>query len=147
MGTLTRRHALRAVLAAGPQLPVRPARACEFWASNLRITHPWTRETAEDATTAVISMKFGDVAEDDRPIGVQTPVASGAELSGAAAKREVDCAIPKGCESVLSQQGTFIRLLGLQYPLDAGRAYPMRLGFPRGGVVAVDLTVDDGRFY
>lgn len=146
MQTLTRRCVLRAGLSAG-LLAGTHARACEFWTSNLRILHPWTRETADDAKTAVVSMKFDQVADDDRLLGVETPVATGAELGGSGAKPEVDFVIPKGRESFLGEQGTFVRLLGLQHPLYVGRTYPMRLHFERGGIVSADLSVDFGRFY
>lgn len=147
MKNLTRRAALHAALATGLCWSVGRARACEFWSPNLRITHPWTRETADGAQTAIVCMKFDQVTEDDRLIGIETAVASGAELGGEGATRELDLAIPKGRETVLGEQGTFVRLLGLRHPLYTGRAYPMRLHFARGGSVATDLTVDYGRFY
>jgi copper(I)-binding protein len=87
------------------------------------------------------------VAVDDRLLGIETPVAEDAELGGVGAKRGIDLAIPKGHETFLGEQGTFVRLLGLRQPLYFGRTYPMRLHFEHDGMVAADLTVDFGRFY
>lgn len=61
------------------------ARACEFFSTHLRIFHPWTRATAEGDTFAVLCMSFDEVRASDRLIRVESPVATHAELSGAAA--------------------------------------------------------------
>ena len=44
--TITRRAALRTALALSACTLLRPAHACEFFTTNLRIYHPWTRATA-----------------------------------------------------------------------------------------------------
>src|SRR5262249_27538467 len=116
-------------------LIVRPARACEYFSPTMRITHPWTRASAPDATSAVVCMKFDEVNEADRLIGVETPVADRAELVG-------DFSIPMGGEVVLSEEGAHVRLVGLKQPLFVGRAYPLDLAFERGGVVSAKLNVD-----
>lgn len=124
------------------------AQACEFWTPTLRVIHPWTHATGDDATTALVCMRFDEVRQDDRLVGVDTPVATGAELTGlgADAGPGINFAIPQGRETQLSQGGTCLRLLGLTMPLEVGRAYPMRLVFDRGGVLNADLTVDFARF-
>ena len=122
------------------------ARACEFFTSNLRIVHPWTRATADDAETAIVCMTLTDVAQDDHLIGVTTPVARAAEISGSGGASSSALAIPAGQETVLSETGIFVRLLGLKHGMAVGRAYPMQLVFERGGAVNVDLSVDYGRF-
>src|ERR1700716_3701563 len=95
-----RRTVLQAGLALCASLVVPRARACEFFTSTMRITHPWTRATAPDATSAVLCMKFDEVTETDRLIGVETPVAEGAELvgkqAGAEVSRAVNFLIPAG---------------------------------------------------
>ena len=144
MSLINRRHALQVGLAAGLLWQLPQARACEFRSSNLRITHPWTRDSGDDATTAIVSMKFDEVAADDRLIGVETPVAGGAELGGEGMARAIDFAIPMGRETLMHERGTFVRLTDLNQPLILGRAYPMRLIFARGGAIAATLTVDFG---
>lgn len=145
---LPRRRVLRAGLAAGAGLLIRPAGACEFFARTLRVTHPWTRASERDATSAVVSMRFDEVSEDERLVGVETPIAEGSELGDAQGGRSpVDLAIPKGRETRLAENGTFLRLTGLQMPLEIGRSYPLRLVFARAGTLRADLSIDYGRFY
>jgi copper(I)-binding protein len=141
-----RRTVLQAGFALCASLVVPSARGCEFFTSTMRITHPWTRATAPDATFAVLCMKFDEVTETDRLIGVETPVAEGAELvegkEDAAAHRAVSFLIPAGRETLLSDEGTHIRLLGLKQPLFVGRSYPLELAFEKSGTVLATLNVD-----
>jgi copper(I)-binding protein len=150
MNTLiTRRMGLRAAVATGLACAGLRARACEFFSSNLRILHPWTRASGDDDTSAIISMRFDQVLQDDRLIGVESMVATGAEMVEAGkdiVRPGVDFFIPKGLESELAESGTFVRLTGLQMPLGVGRTYPLRLIFEVGGVVPADLSVDFVRF-
>lgn len=141
-----RRLALRAGLACAVALTAPSARACEFFSSNLRVTHPWTRATAEDAGFAVVCMKFDEVAQADRLIAVETPVADGAQIGGEATSREVDLVIPAGQETLLTEAGTHVRLVGLRQPLEIARSYPLRLVFAKGGTVDATLNVDYARF-
>ena len=103
---------------------------------------PWTRATAGDATTAVLCMRFDEVAEDDRLVGVETAVARGAEMGGPEAGRAVDLAIPKGSQLELHEQGPHLRLTGLLQPLQVGRDYPLTLHFQKSGVLLARLSVD-----
>jgi copper(I)-binding protein len=143
-GIILRRDVLRAGLVLCASLAVPPARACEFITSTLRITHPWTRATAPDATSAVLCTRFDQVTETDRLIGVDTPVASGAELVVDGVGGKVDFLIPQGRETFLSDDGTHIRLLGLEHPLEVGRSYPLTLVFQKAGEVQAQLNVDYG---
>jgi periplasmic copper chaperone A len=128
----------------------RPAQACDFSTRFLRVTHPWTRASADDATSAVVCMKFDQVLEDDRLIGVDTMVATDAELGtnvgGVSTQASLNFRIPKGQTSLLSEEATFLRLLGLKLPLEVGRAYPMQLTFEKGGNLMTDLNVSFARF-
>jgi copper(I)-binding protein len=141
-----RRTVLQAGLALCASLVLPSARGCEFFTSTMRITHPWTRATAPDATSAVLCMKFDQVTETDRLIGVETPVATGAELvgqqAGAAVSQAVNFLIPAGRETLLSDEGTHIRLVGLTQPLFVGRSYPLELAFEKSGTVLATLNVD-----
>ena len=87
-------------------------------------------------------MKFDEVTVADRLIGVETPVAEGAELVGAGTGAGVDLLIPEGQETLLSDDGTHVRLVGLKHPLFIGRSYPLQLSFEKGGMVNARLTVD-----
>ncbi|MDP2006959.1 MAG: copper chaperone PCu(A)C [Rubrivivax sp.] len=143
---LHRRRLLQAGLALCMVALAPRVRACEFMTPTLRVTHPWTRATGHDATTAVLCMRFDEVSEADRLILVETPVATSAEMGGALARPTVDFLIPQGEETYLDDSGTFVRLLGLTQPLQLGRSYPLRLGFEKGGVFNTTLGVDFGRF-
>lgn len=137
-----RRDVLHAGLALCASLALPAARACEFTSSTLRVTHPWTRATESDARFAVVCMKIDEVIEADRLIGVETPVAAGAELAGAGEGGSVNLLIPPGRETLLSEEGVHIRLLGLAGPLLVGRAYPLSLMFEKGGLMYAQLNVD-----
>lgn len=142
----SRRAVLRtsAALGASCLLPVcRTARACEFFTPHLRVTHPWTRVTPEDAPFAIVSMRIDQVTKADRLIGVETPVATKAEIGGiSTGVSGVSLPIERGRELVLNEQGVHVRLLGLTQPLLIGRSYPMRLIFEQGGVMDAELSVD-----
>lgn len=147
---LSRRRALHVGLALGATLALPSARACEIQTSTLRITHPWTRATAPDATSAVLCMKFDEVVQEDRLVFVETPVALAAEMSGVAGSAAIamalDFPIPVGEVTYLHEAGPHVRLLGLRFALEVGRSYPLTLGFEKGGVYQAVLTVDYTRF-
>ena len=140
-----RRDWLRVAFGSGLALLLPAARACEFYATTLRVTHPWTRETAEGETSAIVCMDFDEVLHDDRLIGAESPLAEGAEMAGLGASSVVDFTILKGSAIKLCETGTTLRLLGLKEPLEVGRVYPLRLIFERGGSVMTDLSVDYAR--
>ena len=151
--TIGRRGRLCMGAGFGVSIFVPAARACELITSTLRVTHPWTRATGPEATTAVLCMKFDEVQEADRLISVQSPVAAGAEMAGAGAEMAgagagptVDFVIPRGGETLLSESGTYVRLTGLKFPLLVGRSYPLTLGFEKAGNYIATLSVDYSRF-
>ena len=131
-----RRSVLRAGIALGVCGLAPRVRACEFFAANLRIYLPWTRATAQGDSHAVLCATFDEVTQADRLIGIETPVAAGAEMGGAGARGAVDFVLPQGRESVLSESGVHVRLLGLKHPLELGRTYPMKFVLEQAGVVA-----------
>ncbi|MBQ1762636.1 MAG: copper chaperone PCu(A)C [Aquincola sp.] len=122
------------------------ARACEYFSPNLRITHPYTRATQPGETSIAVTMKFDEVTRADRLIGVQTPVAEGAEIGGELARPSVDFVIPEGEETWLREDRSFLRLVGLKHPLEVARTYPMTLVFEHGGPVPATLNIDYVRF-
>ena len=137
-----RRQLIRAGLALGTALAVPGVRAHEVITSRLRVVHPWSRATARGAAFAVLCMKFDEVADADRLVMAGSPVAIGAEMGGEGARPVVDFFIPAGRETYLSEAGTHVRLVGLKFPLEVGRSYPLRLGFEKGGVYNTSFSVD-----
>ncbi|MEP7057817.1 MAG: copper chaperone PCu(A)C [Caldimonas sp.] len=140
-----RRALLRGGVAISVWLAAPRVRACEFWSTHLRIYLPRARATAEGDTTAALYMVFDQVLATGRLIGVDTPVASGAEMGGPGAGPIVDFLIPEGRESVLYEDGRFIRLVGLKHPLELGLSYPLTLIFEKGGSVKADIDIDRTR--
>jgi copper(I)-binding protein len=140
---LTRRQLLQSGLALGSALALPQARACEFTSTTLRITHPWTRVTSEDARYAIVNMKIDQVLQADRLIGVETPVAGAAEIVGdPAGSKGLNLLIQQGQELQIGEAGIELRLLKLKQPLLMARTYPMTLIFEKGGVLQAELNVD-----
>jgi copper(I)-binding protein len=142
MNLIDRRSVLGAGLALGASLMAPAARACEFYAPNLTIVHPWTRASAANASSAMVCMKFIDVQAADRLIGALTPVAESAQLGGHGVNPLLNFAIPVGQTTVLTEGGTHLRLVGLKHPLQMGRTYPITLSFAKAGRIAATLTVE-----
>jgi copper(I)-binding protein len=140
-----RRRLLQCSLALGASLALPKARACEFFAANLRITHPWAHATPQNAPFALVSMKFDEVTQADTLVSVETPVATGFEFVGAELT-STDFAIAPGRETLLGERGTHLRLTGLQMPLELARTYPLKLVFAKSGSVNTTLSVDYARF-
>ena len=151
---IDRRRLLQSGLALGVGLASPATRACEFFSTHLRITHPWARASLDNAGTAVVCLGFDQVRQADRLIGVHSPVASGAQLAGAGTNPAINSAInpainlpiPSGQDTLLSEDGTHILLTGLTVPLEVGRQYPLQLVFERGGVIDASLSIDYARF-
>lgn len=138
----TRRHFLCSALAGSAALAVPAVQACEFSTGLLRVTHPWTRATAEGADSAVLCMRIDEVLQDDRLIGALSPVATGAEMAGHEAGSAVDVPLPAGSAIEMHEDGLHLRLTGLRHGLLAGREYPLTLTFERSGLLLARLSVD-----
>lgn len=142
---MTLEKTLAACLAACALALAAPAlHAHEFFTGKLTVIHPWTGATEPGQTSVVVSMKFEDVTETDRLIGVRTPVAEGAELGGTGAGKALDFEIPAGRDSELRADGTYLRLTGLTMPLYQGREYPLTLVFEKAGPIRCALLIDFG---
>lgn len=144
--SITRRAAMRASLGLAMATAGVPAPACEFYAQRFTLIHPWTRASRQGATTAVVCMSFRDINGADRLVGLDTPVAEGAELVGSEAGTALDLVIPDGGLFELTERGLHIRLTGLRHPLEIARAYPLTLNFERSGELRAALNVDYARF-
>ena len=141
-----RRHLLQASLLLATCTAWRPARACEYFAPTLRITHPWTRATPADAAHAVLCMRIDEVTQADRLLAVHTPVAERVLTGRGAAEGALPLDIPAGQDLLMSETGLHLRLLGLRQPLEIARSYPLTLVFERGGSVNAAFNVDYMRF-
>lgn len=75
MTTMTIKPLAAALLAGTLALAAPALHAHEFFTGKLTVIHPWTSATEPGQTSAVVSMKFQDVTETDRLVGVRTPVA------------------------------------------------------------------------
>jgi copper(I)-binding protein len=137
-----RREFLRSGLALGTLALAPRGNACEVVAEYLRVVHPWTRATTPGAGHAALCMTIDQVTAFDRLVGVRTPVASGAEMGGVGSGPRVDFPVRPGGEFVLDEDGTYVRLTGLQHALVIGREYPLQLEFERSGIVLASLSVD-----
>ena len=138
-------RSLGTVLAACAFAIATPAlHAHEFFTGKLTVIHPWTAATEPGQTSAVVSIKFEDVTETDRLVGVRTPVADGAELGGTGASGRLDFEIPAGRDTQLRADGTYLRLTGLTMPLYQGREYPLTLVFEKAGPIRCALLIDFG---
>lgn len=137
----TRRHLLLASLGL-PLTFGQSAQACDFYSSHLRIWHPWTRATRAGAETAKLFMRFDDVQRTDRLIGIETPVAAGAQLVTPEGPRPLNLLITAGNELTLTEDGLHIELLDLQHPLQIGRSFALKLIFESAEPVNALLNVD-----
>ena len=141
-----RRHLLRCALALGTAGLLPAARACEFFGPTLRVTHPWVQASMPGDTSALVRIRFDEVSEDDRLVGLETPVAEAAELLVDGRPQPLGFAIPAGQTTELGEDGVQLRLVRLRQPLEVGRAYPLTLHFHKGGAMKASLSVDLQRF-
>lgn len=141
---LSRRTLLQAGLLAGVGAVAVPARACEFFTPQLRITHPWACATPETAAFAPIFMRIDEVNTSDRLISAHTPLARSVELAGISTPpgKGLNLLIERGSELRMSSDGIHLRLVGLKQPLLLSRSYPLTLVFEKGGTVHADLSID-----
>lgn len=128
------------------------ARAHDVTQGDLRIHEPWARATIGVAQTAAAYLTVvNQGAQDDRLIGVSTPVADAAMLhksvmdeNGVMKMRPLEAIdVPAGGEVKLEPGGMHVMLMGVHQPLKAGDHFPMTLSFERAGDVAVTVHVAD----
>jgi hypothetical protein len=143
---LRRRQFMRAGVACGVSALWPSAYACQTPLGILTLVHPWTRATSPDATTAAVCMGFEEVEAEDWLIGASSSVAESAEMGGEGARKDVRFRIAKGQSSALSEAGTYLKLVGLKFPLEVGRSFPLTLVFEKTGTVQASLSIDYPRF-
>lgn len=144
--SLTRRSALQIGAGAIAALSFPAVRAHEFFSTSLTVHHPWTRASAQGANSAIVSMKFDDVRVTDSLIGAQSPLFDAAEFGGVgvtdSSRENFEFVIQEGQSAELSEAGTYLRVLGLKFPLEIGREYPMTLIFSKAGPLKAALLID-----
>ncbi|MDC8786260.1 copper chaperone PCu(A)C [Roseateles koreensis] len=149
--TLPRRRWLQGTLACGLGFVLPEARACEFFTTTLRVTHPWTRASRPGDSDAVVCMRFDEVTQADRLIHISTPVAAGALIQRANTSQvaansrgdvPINFLISADQVTEFTETGVHLRLTGLRHPLEIARSYPLTLTFAIGGVVEADLSID-----
>lgn len=143
---LARRQFIRAGVACGVSTLWPSAHGCQTPLGILTLVHPWTRATTPDATETAVSMGFEEVEAEDWLIGASSSIAEAAELGGQGARKDVRFRIAKGQSSALSEAGTYLKLVGLKFPLEVGRSFPLTLVFEKTGTVQASLSVDYPRF-
>jgi len=144
--TVSHRRALQmsAGMCVALALPI--VHAHEFLSSNFTVHHPWTRASAEVATSAIVTMQFESVAHTNSPMGAQSPVCDGPEFGSVgvttASRRGFEFKIEQAQPGELTDAGTFLRLTGLNFPLVMGREYPLTLIFCKVGSLNAALLID-----
>ncbi len=124
--------------------------AHEFKAGDLMIDHPWARELPPTSpTSAAFFTLHNHGAQEDRLIGVSTPVAGKAELHTHVHMGEVmrmqkidSAAIPAHGMTEFVPGGNHVMLFDLKQPLKAGDSYPLTLEFEKAGKVEVTVNVE-----
>lgn len=137
---IARRRLVAAGFGAGALLAAPALQACEFFATQLRVWHPWARASAEGALESVLCMSFDEVQRDERLVALHTPVAEAVRMADGLSP--VDLLIPAGHATVLDETGLHLRLVGLRHPLGLGRSHPLTLVFASGETVRATLNVD-----
>ncbi|MXP10409.1 copper chaperone PCu(A)C [Pseudoblastomonas halimionae] len=135
--------------ACSSEIEADPA-ASESAASEIAITAPWSRETAEgqDAGGAFMTIANSG-AGGDRLIGGSTPAAREVQVhtvdmtDGVMRMRQLTdgLEIPAGGTVTLKPGSYHIMLMGLAQPLTQGETVPLTLTFEKAGAVEVELAV------
>ena len=125
--------------------------ASENASSQIVITRPWSRETAEGQDVGGAFMTIANTGSGaDRLIGGSTPVAGDVQIhtvdmtNGVMRMRQLKdgLEIPAG-DTVTLKPGSFhIMLMNLAHPLKKGEAIPLILTFEKAGPVEVELAVE-----
>lgn len=119
--------------------------------SEIAITAPWSRETAEGQDAGGAFMTIANTGTGaDRMTGGSTPVAGEVQVhtvdmaNGVMRMRQLTdgLEIPAGGSVTLKPGSFHIMLMGLKRPLEQGDAIPLTLTFEKAGPVEVELVVE-----
>ncbi|WP_273429883.1 copper chaperone PCu(A)C [Chitinibacter tainanensis] len=120
-----------------------------FTVGDLTIQHPWARATAPAAKNAGAFMLI-KTTKDDQLVKVDSDIAEKTELhemkmADGVMKMSPIASLPVtvAAPAKLAPGGYHVMLLGLKRPLVAGEKFPLKLTFAKGGVVEVQVKVED----
>jgi copper(I)-binding protein len=124
-----------------------PAAAEDFHAGNVTVSNPWARATVGVSRPAAVYLTIHNAGEmADELIGVQTPIASRAEIHQSQMTDGImkmtsmpALKIAAGKTVTLGPSGYHIMMTGLKEPLSEGARFPLSLIFKSGQ--SVDITV------
>ena len=147
---MTRRYmlaALASLCAAGFAFD---ARAHEFSAKGVSISHPWARATPKGAKVGAAYLEIKtDAKTADRLIGAKSSVAGKVEIhthihEGDVMKmRRIDGVdLKAGASHVLKPSGDHVMLMDLKQPLKEGDLLKITLVFEKAGEIEVDATIE-----
>lgn len=129
------------------------APAFDARAADLAVEQPWARATPGRAPTGAAYLTLVNRGkEDDRLLGVTSPVAAKAELHGhqAAAghgghvmemRPVAEVQVKAGQTVVFKPDALHVMLIGLKAPLKEGERFPLTLRFAKAGEMTVDVPV------
>lgn len=127
------------------------ASAHEFAAGDLRINHPWSRQTPPNAVVGAGYVKItNEGSESDRLVGGSSVLSQGFEIhtsqeeGGVVRMRPLDggLVIAAGETVELKPLGTHIMLTGLTAAIDPNAPFEGTLVFERAGTVEVVFAVE-----
>jgi len=141
---------LRCVVAVVLPLVAGLAAGHDFVLKDLRVGNPYARATPPGARAGGAFLTVENRGgQDDRLIGVASPVAAAAELHTMTmegtvmrmrAVRAID--VPAGAKVALQPGGLHVMLLDLKQPLAVGERIPLTLTFERAGTLEVTVNVE-----
>jgi periplasmic copper chaperone A len=119
-------------------------------AASLGIAHAWARATAATAKTGAAYLTITNKGtNDDRLIGVASPVAAKAELHTSQMDNNVmrmrpleAVEVKAGGKAELKPGGMHIMLVDLKAPLKVGDKFPLTLHFEKAGAIEIMVTVE-----
>lgn len=126
------------------------ARAQDYTHGDLKIGHPWARETARMARAGGAFMSIENTGgAPDRLLKASSPVAARTEVhtviqdGDVMRMREVPALdlAPKS-KTELKPGGYHVMLMDLKAPLKAGDRFPLTLTFEKAGNITIDIVVE-----
>jgi periplasmic copper chaperone A len=140
----------RAALAASALIAA-PLLAHDYSAGQIRIGHPWSRETAPSQVVGAGFMTITNGGKTgDRLLSATSPAARDVQVhtvsmdGGVMRMRQLTAGlpIPAGATVTLRPGSYHIMLIGLKAPLKQGAMVPATLRFQRAGTVSITFNVE-----
>ena len=120
-----------------------PAAGHSHKKKGLEIVHPWTRESAKDATSARVFMTIKSIdGRPDRLVSASTVRASKVALDDAG-KGVAAFVVGRDKDAILHGDGPSLVLTGLKAPLHSYDDFTMTLVFEHAGRVEIVVMVEE----